>query len=205
MNLTEAQLREHIERNLPSWERATALCEAYLENLSWYYRAIERSQLMEELMPTVYKRKKKSVNKSSVEDPSTTGASNPIALVIDPCCAQMIGYPQQFQKRDGDSTDETHLHDLALILMVFASGAAGDLTQEQYNEEAETYQYMARAALGLKSIFDGATLITVQATSLLGAYHVFSARRANLESAWLFFNISYVLAASVSRTLDVII
>ena len=94
------------------------------------------------------------------------------------------------------------LHSLALLLSVFAAGAAGDFTQPQYNEEAETYYYLARAALGIENIFDddggSATLETVQAMSLLGAYHVFSARKGSFEAATMLLNIAYCIAGSVS-------
>lgn len=150
---------------------------------------------MEELMPMVYKRKKPN---TTSEEPSTSSTSHPLEHVLDPCTGSALSFKQYLRRPQSPRPEGTDLHDLALLLMVFAAGAAGDLTQNQYNEEAETYHHMARAALGLKSIFDGATLATVQATSLLGAYTVFSARRQNLETAWLLFNISFILAGSVS-------
>ena len=49
-------LRATIESHLPTYERASALCEAYLENLSWFHLAVTRQQLLEELLPLVYHR-----------------------------------------------------------------------------------------------------------------------------------------------------
>ena len=59
VNLSDTEFRFHVMRYLPSWERATALCEAYLENLSWFLRLINRDQLITELMPMVYGKRKK--------------------------------------------------------------------------------------------------------------------------------------------------
>lgn len=36
-----------IKERLPSYERATALVEAYLQHLSWFFRPVERDQIME--------------------------------------------------------------------------------------------------------------------------------------------------------------
>lgn len=97
------------------------------------------------------------------------------------------------------------LHRLSLVLTIFAIGAAGDLTQPQFNEEAESYQHLASAALGLENVFEpgtlGATaprLETVQAVSLLGGYYVVSGCKGSIESTWMWFGIAYSLATSVS-------
>lgn len=50
------KIRALIKENLPTYERATSLVEAYLENLSWFSRPIKREQAMEELLPLLYKR-----------------------------------------------------------------------------------------------------------------------------------------------------
>ncbi|EPQ56096.1 hypothetical protein GLOTRDRAFT_39622, partial [Gloeophyllum trabeum ATCC 11539] len=45
-----------IETYLPPWTRALALCDIYLEGAAWLFHAIPRSQLMDELLPAIYKR-----------------------------------------------------------------------------------------------------------------------------------------------------
>lgn len=147
-----------LEGYLPSWERAWALCEAYTENLSWYFRSIERAQIVEELFPMVYKRGSSS---DTVQKQATP-------------------------------------HDLALLFMVFAVGAVGDLTLPPDNDEGELYHQLARAALGLKTVFDSPSLATVQALSLMGVFYVFSGRNRTLETAWLTMNFALNLALSVS-------
>ena len=54
--LPEAEVQAMIEDRLPSYERASALIEAYLQNASWLIRPADREQIWEELMPEVYKK-----------------------------------------------------------------------------------------------------------------------------------------------------
>lgn len=167
--LPKEDIQAMIEARLPSYERATSLCEAYLENLSWFFRPIERKQIMEELLPLHYKRRRAGASGSS------------------------SGKEEDYANAPID------LHELALMLMVFACGAAGDLTLPPYNDEAETYHQLARTALSLKSVFDGASLSAVQAICMLGAYEIFSGRRNSLETAWKLLTLGFSMATSVSR------
>lgn len=54
------QIRQLIELRLPSYERATALGEAYLQHISSYFRPVDREQIMEELIPNFYKKRGES-------------------------------------------------------------------------------------------------------------------------------------------------
>lgn len=148
-----------IEAHLPPYERASALVEAYLQNLSWSLCTVDRQQLYEELLPALYKRKPSEVSLTE---------------------------------------DRIHPHDLALILTVFAVGAAGDLTLKLGNDEALYYEHLARAALGISSILSSASLSAVQATCLLGYITVYTARKSSLEEAWRIISLGMSLASSVS-------
>lgn len=52
----EEVLRRAIEERLPSRARATALTEAYMENLAVFMRPFDRAQICEELIPALYER-----------------------------------------------------------------------------------------------------------------------------------------------------
>ena len=160
---------------LPSRARASSLCEAYLTNLSWFFRPIDRSQLVEELMPMIYNYRGRDGRKASGGDPTLEG---PVEL--DP---------------------DIDMHDLALLLASFACGAAGDLTLPPYNDEAELYRTLALSCMPCKPILesdDGASLSSVQAAVMLGAYHLFSGRKNSLEHTWKIQGVACMLAASVS-------
>ncbi|KAH8114455.1 fungal-specific transcription factor domain-containing protein [Phellopilus nigrolimitatus] len=167
-----------IEDKLPSYERASALAEAYLENLSWFFRPIGREQIMEELIPTVYKRRRAS--------PLSTPDSN---SSMDPHSA-------------GGDASRADPHALGLLLMVFALGAVVDLTLAPCNDEGELYYHLSRAAISLKSVFDGASLQSVQAVILIGAYDIFSCRKSSLDGAWKMVGFGMSLAASIGLHRD---
>ena len=50
----ETQLK--IETYLPPWERACILAETYLEQAAWIFRAVSKQQLLDEMLPIIYKR-----------------------------------------------------------------------------------------------------------------------------------------------------
>ena len=165
------QLQEIVEGMLPSYSRATALVEAYLQNLSWFFRPLDRGEIMEELIPIVYKRKHPpSHMEHAVASPSDSPGGQP----------------------------RTDLHVLALLFAIFAVGAVADLTLPPWNDEAELYYHLARTALSLKPVFEGAGLHAVQAIALVGAYDLFACRKNELEGSWKIITFSLSLAASVS-------
>ncbi|TFK48379.1 hypothetical protein OE88DRAFT_1704162 [Heliocybe sulcata] len=47
-------IQKMIEAQLPSYERALGLCEAFGDRITWIYRAVAKSQLIDDLLPTVY-------------------------------------------------------------------------------------------------------------------------------------------------------
>ncbi|KAF8172439.1 fungal-specific transcription factor domain-containing protein [Pholiota molesta] len=51
-----ADVQELIESHLPTYERTIALCETYFAQVSWIFRGVTRMQLMDEMIPVIYKR-----------------------------------------------------------------------------------------------------------------------------------------------------
>lgn len=89
-------------------------------------------------------------------------------------------------------------HQLALLLAIFACGAAGDLTLEACNDEGETYRQLAQSALSLHSVFEGTSLATVQAVAIIGAYGIFSASAQTIESPFKLLTLALSLGITVS-------
>lgn len=81
--------------------------------------------------------------------------------------------------------------------MIFAVGAAAELTNPSFNTEGELYRHLARAALGLKCIFDHTSLSAIQTICLMGCYDVITARNGNFEEVWRMYLV-YKLSLSVS-------
>lgn len=115
-----------------------------------------------------------------------------------------MAYPRRYSSASPSSSSQSDiqpkmdLHDLALLLMVFASGAAADLTLPPYNPEAERYRQLSRAALGLKSVFEEASLSAVQCICLLASYDIVAVRKNSMESAWKTLSLALSLGSSVS-------
>ena len=107
-------------------------------------------------------------------------------------------YKRRGPPKQSTVSSEIAAHQLALLLAVFACGAAGDLTQETCNEEGETYKQLAQCALGLYSVFEGTSLATVQALALMGAYDLYSASVQTLESAFKLLGLAHCLAITVN-------
>ncbi|KAF7329791.1 Fungal-trans domain-containing protein [Mycena kentingensis (nom. inval.)] len=55
-------VKEMIEAFLPSIDRAIFLCETFLEHLSWMFLIVSRRQLLDELIPAIYKQTPTPVN-----------------------------------------------------------------------------------------------------------------------------------------------
>lgn len=176
-DVSTSELLELIESYLPSVERATALCEAYLEHCSWVLQPVDREQLFSELLPVVYRRRTPQSGAGSADDSNTNSPSG----------------------SGVSSTSESILHpdELALLLMVFAIGALTDLTLPPYNDEAEQYYQLGRTALGLAEIFEQPSLLAVQGVILMAGYMSLSGRRYTLDAAVITLKLAAVIAKCV--------
>lgn len=89
-------------------------------------------------------------------------------------------------------------HNIAVLYFLFANAALCDLTLPPYNEEAENYYRLGRAALSLQCIFSQTEMQTVEAISLMGAYHSMSGPRHCLGGAWNITSLACKLGQHVS-------
>ncbi|KAJ7865263.1 hypothetical protein B0H13DRAFT_1637161 [Mycena leptocephala] len=53
--IPRTSVQEMIETFLPPMERAIILCDTFLEHLSWMFHIVSRRQLIDELIPAIYK------------------------------------------------------------------------------------------------------------------------------------------------------
>jgi hypothetical protein len=51
-----ADIQDLILSHLPPWERAISLCETYFEQVSWIFRGVTRLQLMDDMLPVIYRK-----------------------------------------------------------------------------------------------------------------------------------------------------
>lgn len=170
-NANKTNVLAIIEERMPPFARASSLCETYLENFSWILRTVERPQLFEELLPSCYRNAGPN-GAARIGGPAGVAAGAPLGV--------------------------TAAHELALLLMVFATGALADLTLPAYNDESERYYQMALAALSTTPVLGAASLPVVQAVGLMGAYNAHCGRNDTLDLAGSLFNVAASLALSVS-------
>lgn len=166
-NSSTVEVLSIIEAHMPPFTRASSLSEAYLENFSWILRVAARPQIVEELLPSCYR------------------GSGP------------LGGPHLSMTEGETQFGATCIHELALLLMIFAAGALSDLTLPPYNDEAERYYQMSLAALSLTRVIGAPTLPAVQTVALMAAYNAHCGRNDTLDLAGSLFALAANLGVSV--------
>jgi len=111
-------MQELIEAHLPPWPRAAQLCDLYLEQAPWFFGAVTRRQLREEILPLFY---------DEAAEGATSGALSSSAAAF------ALG------REAGGSSGSSH--DLALLFVIFCFGALTDvdIPPAPHNPEAERY------------------------------------------------------------------
>lgn len=109
-------------------------------------------------------------------------------------------YPKRTDALQGSGLDP---HELAMLFIIFSSGAAADLTLPAFNSEASRYAELCRAALSLRSVFDSPSLITVQVIAALGHFDFISGKRDSMESSWRMMCLGFTLSSSVSASPEI--
>lgn len=164
-NSSQTEVLAKIEENMPTFLRASSLCETHLENFCWLQHVADRQQITDELLPSFY---------------AHCGSA-------------------QLTNKTERGLESATAHELALLLMIFSTGALSDLTlPPPPNDEAERYYQMALAALSLTPVIGAATLPAVQAVALMAVYNAHCARNNTLDLAGSLFNLAANLGVSVS-------
>ena len=155
-------LQSQIEEYLPEWPRAEALANLYLEQAPWFFGAIQRRQLLEELLPMFYPDARANV-------PQSDASSSQLGAKLATSTSAFALAASKSMNSSGSA------HDLALLFVVFCFGALTDpvLPPAPHNKEASTYYELTRAALNVEPVLDRApSVATVQTLSLMGIYQV---------------------------------
>ena len=147
-----------VEMFLPSYERASQLCDSYIKHGSYFFRAIKPDDLLDVLFPSIYSRIAARSENSTLDGNSSGNGS-------------------------GDGVDRNAPHALATLCFVFALGCLLDLTRPPYNSEAERYYDLGRAALSLKPVYDSPNMESVQAMGLMATYHSLAGKKYSRDSA----------------------
>lgn len=174
---------QKIEAYLPPWEDAIKLAEIYLEQAAWLFRSLTRSQLMDEMLPAIYRRPSDSADRK-------------LADLTDFNVVRL-------QESRGP-------HSLSLLFMTFAVGTLVDLNMEPFSAEADRYYHLARAALTLQSVFEQPNLFTIQVLHLMSIYNGMRQPNVNskednnettsMEMSWSLIRLCHQLAQTVRNS-----
>jgi hypothetical protein len=170
--------RDILVEYRPSWEEARRLSNLYLEQAPWFFGAVTRRQIDEELLPLWYD----EPSVSSPLSPMATASSSSLSLNAVP-------------SRGGP-------HELALLFTVFTFGALTDMNMPPApdNMAAEQYYTLAKACLNFEPVLDRPPSVsTVQTLSLMGIYEGLKSSDNSTERTWAIFGIATKLAQSVRR------
>lgn len=187
-----SSLHTLVAEHLPEWPRARQLCELYLEQAPWFFGAITRRQLLEELLPLFYG---EALELRYADSPPSQDIDSPPAPTL------MVSSSAFTRSSTGGAT----AHELALMFVVFCFGALTDpdLPPSPNNIEASTYYHLTRAALNIEPVLDRPpSVATVQTLSLMGIYQGLVADENSIESTWALMGLACKLAQSVSNVLD---
>ncbi|EED77733.1 predicted protein [Postia placenta Mad-698-R] len=149
----DMDVQELMEAHLPPWPRAAQLCDLYLEQAPWFFGAVTRRQLVEEVLPLFYA--------EAVEYRAHAGASGSGSIEAGALSSSAAAFDLQRAPNSGTGT----AHDLALLFVTFCFGALTDveLPPAPHNSEAEQYFQLTRAALNAEPLLERPpSVVTVQ-------------------------------------------
>jgi hypothetical protein len=168
-------LQHLVQHFLPPWEEAWRLSNLYLETASWFYGAVTRVQLLEELLPTWY-----------------------------PEAASLVPPGVEVRRRNAPESDSGNnhgsAHDLALLFIIFCFAASTDISLPPApdNPVTDKFYKLTCAALTLESVLNRPPSVsTVQTLSCMAIYQGLVSGENGIESTWALYGLSTKLAQSV--------
>ncbi|KAF8878064.1 fungal-specific transcription factor domain-containing protein [Infundibulicybe gibba] len=172
-----------VSTYLPSWQQAWRLCELYLEQAPWFFGAVTKRQLHEEILPLWYQEAK-----------PVAGAASPVYSAPSPPGSE-----------SPNSSVKGGAHDLALLFVIFCFGALTDmeLPPAPDNPEAEHYYQLTKAALTLEPVLERPpSVATVQTLSIMAIYEGLRSGENSIESTWALMGMATKLAQSIGLHRD---
>ncbi|KAL0578343.1 hypothetical protein V5O48_003657 [Marasmius crinis-equi] len=220
-----------VDSYLPPWDQALNLCNLYLEQAPWFFGAVTRRQLFDELLPMWYNEAPRpsitpsvlssdSLNgtqdRSLNSTPQTRGPGLGMGTMgsVSPPSTNSIP-PSDIGMTDGSSSSSGSIsggkqysgsaHDLALLFVIFCFGALTDMTLPPApdNHMAEHYYDLTKVSLALEGVLDRPPSVsTVQTLSLMGIYEGLRSAENSIETTWALFGMATKLAQSIGLHRD---
>ncbi|KAJ7282689.1 hypothetical protein C8J57DRAFT_1296122 [Mycena rebaudengoi] len=83
---------------------------------------------------------------------------------------------------------------MAVLYLVFALASLVDLHLPPYSSEADHYFDLGCAAMSVKSLFEGPSVVTVLSLSLVAIYYAHGGRRFTMDGAWSMISLASNMA-----------
>jgi len=175
---------------MPSWNEASRLCLLYLEQAPWFFGAVTRRQLEDELLPMWYDEAPRPMIPSmpgglSSHSGTLTGTSQGNGEHCSPASPSPKG----------------NAHELALLFVILCFGSLTDMAMPSApdNPEADHYYQLTKACLTIEPVLERApSVATVQTLSLMAIYEGICSKENSIETTWALFGMATKLAQSVS-------
>ncbi|KAL0946244.1 hypothetical protein HGRIS_012501 [Hohenbuehelia grisea] len=187
--LAGLDLEHMVEHYLPPWPEAWRLCELYLQQAPWFFGAVTKRQLHEEILPLWYQEAQ-----GMVTSPNPAHSHTPSGSALPVASSNAIR-PQ----------NKGSAHDLALLAILFCFGALTDneLPPAPDNTVATQYYQLTRASLSLEPVLERPpSVATVQALSLMAIYEGLCSGENSIESTWALMGLATKLAQSIGLHRD---
>ena len=166
---------EYLHRHyLPPWGEAQRLIQLYLAYAPWFFGAVAKEQINNEILPLWY-----AEAEVAEAPPSTFVDAN---------------------RSPSSKRQKRTAHDLALLFIIFCYGAQTDRDYPAAPENAlsENYYALTKAALNIDGILERRpSVATVQVLAMLGIYEGLRATEDSIESTWAVMGLASRLAQSV--------
>ncbi|KAJ7077801.1 fungal-specific transcription factor domain-containing protein [Mycena crocata] len=176
---------DYLTGRLPSYTESLRLCDLYLAQAPWFFGAVTRDQLTDEILPLWFPEEAPRQTSRGMSPPPI-GTAHDLALVYVIFCFGALG-------------------DTSLPFPTSHNTAAVDDFQPSSDglHDCEYYYRLTKASLTLEPVLEGPpSVATVQTLALMGIYEGLCAGENSIESTWAIFGLSTKLAQSIGLHRD---
>ncbi|KAJ8509272.1 hypothetical protein ONZ45_g8546 [Pleurotus djamor] len=192
-----------IQEKLPAWERANILCNSYFEQAGWLFHGVTKDQVYEDMLPAIYRKK------TERQQQQQGGISSLGSTLSSPASSTSSPYvntsPISTTLSTSDNSREwTSPHAYALLFSLFAVGSL--VETDPVPGEAEHLHQISMAALGLQSVLEKPSIVTIQALHLLSIFNAMSGadlvNDTSMEMTWSLIYLAAHLSQSIGLHRD---
>ncbi|KAK7042315.1 fungal-trans domain-containing protein [Favolaschia claudopus] len=186
---------DFLTAQLPPYTESARLCELYLAQAPWFFGAVTREQITDEIQPLWFPEEAPRPTGAAAPregSPPLVGGAHDLALLYVIFCFGALGdVTLPFPLPQLNSSAAVRAEELQ---QATAGGGPRDST---------FYYRLTKAALTLEPVLEGPpSVATVQTLALMAIYEGLCAGENSIESTWAIFGLSTKLAQSIGLHRD---